>query len=57
MALSVAIAVGSMWIGLLVSNAVASIPPSFAILAVSSGVYAATFLPSRNRASKAREDA
>jgi zinc/manganese transport system permease protein len=40
--LSVAIAVGSVWIGLLVSNAVASVPPSFAILAVSTGVYAVT---------------
>jgi zinc/manganese transport system permease protein len=38
-ALSVVIAVSSMWAGLVVSYAVPRLPPSFAILAVATGVY------------------
>jgi zinc/manganese transport system permease protein len=38
--LSAAIAVGSVWIGLTASYALPTMPPSFAILAVATGVYA-----------------
>ncbi|HKD98326.1 MAG TPA: metal ABC transporter permease [Micromonosporaceae bacterium] len=47
--LSAAIAVGSVWIGLTLSYAVPDIPPSFAILAVATATYAATFLTGRRR--------
>lgn len=45
--LSAAIAVGAMWGGLTLSYAVPRVPPSFAILAVASAVYAASFIPLR----------
>ena len=38
--LSAAIAVGSVWVGLTASYAVPRLPPSFAVLAVATGVYA-----------------
>ena len=41
MALSAAVAVGAVWIGLMVSYAAPDIPPSFAILSVTTGGYAA----------------
>jgi zinc/manganese transport system permease protein len=44
LALSAAIAVGSVWIGLVVSYLVA-VPPSFPILAVATLAYLATYLP------------
>ena len=44
MALSAGIAVGSMWIGLTVSYAAPSVPPSFAILAVATGCYVVAWL-------------
>jgi len=45
--LSAGIAVGSVWIGLTASYAVPRLPPSFAVLAVATGVYAlALALPS-----------
>lgn len=45
LALSGGLAVGEMWAGLAVSYAVPSLPPSFAILATATAVYAATYLP------------
>ncbi len=49
LALSAGLAVGEMWAGLLLSAEVPKLPPSFAIMAVATAVYAATFLigPSR----------
>ncbi|MFH8387654.1 metal ABC transporter permease [Kitasatospora sp. NPDC018058] len=44
LALSAALAVAEMWGGLLLSAAAPKLPPSFAIMAVASAVYAATFL-------------
>ena len=50
LALSAAIAVASMWIGLLVSYVYGSIPPSFAIMAAATAAFAATFVPRRRAA-------
>ncbi|MFD8080800.1 metal ABC transporter permease [Kitasatospora sp. NPDC059722] len=44
LALSAALAVADMWGGLLLSAAAPKLPPSFAIMAVATAVYAATFL-------------
>ncbi|WP_369366356.1 metal ABC transporter permease [Streptomyces sp. CG4] len=44
LALAAALAVLEMWAGLFASYAVPSMPPSFAIMAVATAVYAATFL-------------
>ncbi|MER6223428.1 metal ABC transporter permease [Streptomyces sp900105755] len=44
LALSAALAVLEMWAGLFASYAVPKMPPSFAIMAVATAVYAATFL-------------
>ncbi|MER7670093.1 metal ABC transporter permease [Kitasatospora sp. NPDC096128] len=44
LALSAALAVAEMWGGLLLSAAAPKLPPSFAIMAVASAVYAVTFL-------------
>lgn len=44
LALSAALAVGEMWGGLLLSAAVPTLPPSFAIMAIATAVYAATYL-------------
>ena len=49
LALSAAIAVGSMWIGLLVSYVHGSIPASFSIMAVATAAFAMTFVPRRRR--------
>jgi zinc/manganese transport system permease protein len=50
MALSVALAVGAVWGGLGLAYGVASLPPSFAILAVATGCYAASLtIPTRRR--------
>jgi len=51
--LSAAIAVGAMWIGLLVSDLARRVPPSFAIIAVASAFYALTFVPRRRSGSRA----
>jgi zinc/manganese transport system permease protein len=45
LALSAALAVAEMWAGLALSSVVPKLPPSFAILAVATIVYAATLLP------------
>lgn len=45
LALSAALAVGETWAGLAIAYAVPAAPPSFAILAVATAVYAATYLP------------
>jgi zinc/manganese transport system permease protein len=45
--LSAAIAVGSVWVGLLASYAIPQTPPSFAILAVATLVFLATAVSSR----------
>jgi zinc/manganese transport system permease protein len=50
LALSAALAVGEMWGGLLLSAEVPELPPSFAIMATASAVYAATFLVRPHRA-------
>jgi len=47
LALSAAIAVASVWIGLLVSYVYGSIPASFSIMAVATVAFAATFVPRR----------
>lgn len=44
MALSAAIAVGAVWAGLVLSYALPALPPSFAILAVTTGAYALAWL-------------
>ena len=44
-ALSAGLAVGSTWIGLIISYRVPNVPPSFAIIATVTAVYAATVLP------------
>ena len=46
--LSAALAVLAMWIGLAVSHLAPRVPPSFAIIAVASAVYALTFVPRRS---------
>ncbi|MFI9362736.1 metal ABC transporter permease [Kitasatospora sp. NPDC053057] len=50
LALSAALAVAEMWGGLLLSAAAPKLPPSFAIMATASAVYAATFLVRPHRA-------
>jgi len=52
LALSAAIAVASVWIGLFVSYFFGSIPPSFAIMAAATVAFALTFVP-RRRVSRA----
>jgi zinc/manganese transport system permease protein len=47
--LSAGIAVGSVWLGLVVSYLVPRTPPSFAILAVATATYAAAFVATRER--------
>ena len=47
LALSAGLAVLEMWVGLFASYAVPKMPPSFAIMAVATAVYAATFLKRR----------
>ena len=47
LALSTAIAVGSVWLGLLLSYLHGSIPASFSIMAVATSVFAATFVRRR----------
>jgi zinc/manganese transport system permease protein len=49
LALSAALAVASMWIGLLVSYVHGSIPASVSIMAVATAAFAMTFLPRRRR--------
>jgi len=49
MALSVGLAVGSMWAGLTLSYLVDTLPPSFAILAVATVVYAGSVVSTRGR--------
>jgi zinc/manganese transport system permease protein len=49
MVLSAAIAVGSVWAGLVISNVVPAVPPSFAIVAVVSVAYAAALVGTRRR--------
>ncbi|MGK4584872.1 metal ABC transporter permease [Kitasatospora sp. HPMI-4] len=51
LALSGALAVAEMWAGLLLSAELPELPPSFAIMAAASAVYAGTFLirPNRDR--------
>jgi zinc/manganese transport system permease protein len=49
LALSAAIAVASMWIGVVLSYLVPSMPPSFAILAVATGIYVAGAVAVRGR--------
>jgi zinc/manganese transport system permease protein len=44
LALSAALAVAAMWLGLVLSYAVASMPPSTAVIAVSSAIYLLAFL-------------
>ncbi|MFG2177510.1 metal ABC transporter permease [Streptomyces abikoensis] len=44
LALSVGLAVAEMWVGLFASYAVPQMPPSFAVMAAATAVYAATFL-------------
>ena len=51
LAISVGIAVASVWIGLVTSYLVPAVPPSFAILAVATAAYVVTFaLPARRLA-------
>jgi zinc/manganese transport system permease protein len=50
LALSAGLAVAEMWGGLLLSAAAPELPPSFAIMAMASAVYAATFLVRPSRA-------
>jgi zinc/manganese transport system permease protein len=45
LALSPALAVAEMWTGLALSYAIPKTPPSFAVLATATAVYAATFIP------------
>ncbi|GAB2699963.1 metal ABC transporter permease [Kitasatospora kifunensis] len=52
LALSGALAVGEMWGGLLLSAAFPKLPPSFAIMATASAVYALTFLVRPRRAAR-----
>jgi zinc/manganese transport system permease protein len=52
LALSAGLAVAEMWGGLLLSAAAPKLPPSFAIMATASAVYAATFLIRPARASR-----
>lgn len=47
LALSAGLAVAEMWTGLALSYAIPRTPPSFAILATATAVYAATFIPLR----------
>jgi zinc/manganese transport system permease protein len=47
--LSAAVAIGSMWIGLAIAYAAPSTPPSFAILAVSTGCYLLAYLGTMGR--------
>ncbi|MFJ7243066.1 metal ABC transporter permease [Kitasatospora sp. NPDC098652] len=54
LALSAGLAVAEMWGGLLLSAAAPKLPPSFAIMATATVVYAATFLVRRRRASGPR---
>ncbi|MFF2073460.1 metal ABC transporter permease [Kitasatospora sp. NPDC058162] len=51
LALSAGLAVAEMWGGLLLSAAAPKLPPSFAIMATATAVYAATFLGRPRRAS------
>ena len=48
-ALSGALALGEMWVGLILSYALPRVPPSFAILAVASGLYFVVLIGSRSR--------
>jgi zinc/manganese transport system permease protein len=52
--LSAAVAIASMWIGLAIAYAAPSIPPSFAILAVSTGCYLVAYLSTAGRRSYRR---
>jgi zinc/manganese transport system permease protein len=47
--LSAAVAIGSMWIGLAIAYAAPSTPPSFSILATSTGCYLAAYLGTTGR--------
>ncbi|MDQ1508668.1 MAG: zinc/manganese transport system permease protein [Actinomycetota bacterium] len=47
LALSTAIAIGSLWLGLVVSYLYGSVPASFSIMAVATSAFAATFVPRR----------
>ena len=49
LALSTAIAVASVWLGLVVSYLYGSVPASFSIMAVATTAFAATFVPRRHR--------
>jgi zinc/manganese transport system permease protein len=49
LALSVSLAVGAMWAGLTLAYAAPTLPPSFAILAVATGVYLAAIIAPRLR--------
>ena len=52
--LAAMIAVASMWIGLVVSYVYGSVPPSFSIMAVATGAFAATFVPRPHAAARDR---
>ena len=54
LALSAALAVGSMWLGLVVSYLYGSIPASFSIMAVATSAFAVTFVPRRRAATAIR---
>lgn len=47
LALAASIAIASMWAGLVVSYLFGTLPPSFSIMAVATGVFAATYVPRR----------
>ena len=57
MALSVAVAVAAIWIGLTISYAAGDMPPSFAILSVTTGGYVAVGWWDRRRSRGARREA
>lgn len=52
--LASAIAVASMWIGLVASYLYGSVPPSFSIMAVATAAFAATFVPRRRATARGR---
>jgi zinc/manganese transport system permease protein len=55
LALSAALALGSMWGGLALSYEVASVPPSFAVIALATGLFALVALRAKLRSSRPAE--
>lgn len=55
LALSALLALVSVWAGVALSYQISSLPPSSAIIAVASGLYALSFLVTRHPSSRARE--